>query len=404
MIEAKPKILMVLDSYPPDLNGGAYFTHRLAHQLVALGLEVLVVCPSRTLKTHYDEYQGVPLFRVRSFPAVLYPNFRICWPVAIRRSVCAAIRRFAPDVVHLQGRFFLGDICMRHARDEGIPMVATNHFMPENFAHHFHVPRGLNGVYSRMAWRWVRTMFEHAQVWATQTESAAALMRANGFDRPIHVISSGIDPARFFPRPRSAAAGLPIPRSDLPTALYAGRLEQEKNVPVLLHAMAIVLRSFPCRLVLVGDGSDRKRLERLCQQLGIAESVHFAGYLSDEDYPLAFAVADCFVHAGTAELQSIVTLEAAASGLPIVAARAVALPELVRHGVNGFLFEPGSAQEAADFLREVLRPAGPGERMRRESERIIVGHDSSSSAGQYVKLYLQLAIRSLPRQRRRATR
>lgn len=391
MSDARLKILIVMDSYPPDLNGGAHFTHRLAHQLVDLGLEVLVICPSRSLQTHYDAYQGVPLFRVRSFPAVLYPNLRICWPVGIRRPVCAAMRRFAPDVVHLQGRFFLGDICMRYAHENGIPMVATNHFMPENFAHHLHVPRWLSAGYSRLAWRWVRAMFEYAQVWATQTESAAALMRANGFERPIHVISSGIDHDRFFPRPRAAADKLPIPRSALPTALYAGRLEQEKNIPVIIRAMARILPDVPCRLVLVGDGSERGRLQGLCRQLGIADSVHFAGHLPDEDYPLAFALADCFVHAGTAELQSIVTLEAAASGLPIVAARAVALPELVRHGVNGFLFEPGNVGQAAHFLREVLQSPDAGERMRRESGRISSGHDIASSAGQYMELYRQVA-------------
>jgi glycosyltransferase involved in cell wall biosynthesis len=398
MIEARLKILMVLDSYPPDLNGGAYFTHRLARQLVGMGVDVLVVCPSRSMKTHYDEYQGVRLFRVRSFPAVLYPNFRICWPVGIRRVVCEAIRRFAPDVVHLQGRFFLGDICMRHAHDNGIPMVATNHFMPENFAHHLHVPRALSARYSRLAWRWVREMFEYAGVWVTQTEAAATLMRANGFERPIHVVSSGIDRARFFPRPKSSTERLPVPRSDLPTVLYAGRFEQEKNIPVILRAMASVLKTFPCRLVLVGDGSERRRLRKLSEQLGIAESVHFAGYLSDEDYPLAFALADCFVHAGTAELQSIVTLEAAASGLPIVAANAVALPELVRHGLNGFLFQPGKAEEAARFIREILQSPVVQERMCKESERISSNHDVAPSARQYVKLY-EKAIVDATRQR-----
>jgi 1,2-diacylglycerol 3-alpha-glucosyltransferase len=391
MSEARLKILMVMDSYPPDLNGGAYFTHRLAHQLVSMGLQVLVICPSRSLKTHYDEYQGVPLFRIRSYPAVLYPNLRICWPIGIRRSVCAAVRRFAPDVVHLQGRFFLGDICMRYAHEQGIPMVATNHFMPENFAHHFHVPRSLHEWYSRRAWRWVREMFDQAQVWVTQTAAAADLMRANGFERPIHVVSSGIDRARFFPRARSAADKLPIPPSHLPTALYAGRLEQEKNIPVILRAMASVLPGCACRLVLVGDGSERVRLQNLCRQLGIADSVHFAGYLSDEDYPLAFALADCFVHAGTAELQSIVTLEAAASGLPIVAASAVALPELVQHGINGFLFQPGSVEEMAYCLHEIFTSPDTRERMRRESERISSGHDIASSAGQYVNLYRQAA-------------
>jgi glycosyltransferase involved in cell wall biosynthesis len=384
------KILQVLDSYPPDLNGGAYFIHRLSRELIRQGQEVLVICPSRTLRTHEDLYENVPLFRVRSYPALLYRNQRISWPLGIRASIHEAIRSFEPDVIHLQGRFFLGDICMRYGTAHGIPMVATNHFMPENFFHHTGLPRFLEGTFSRLAWRWVHAMFDRAQIWTTPTESAAALMRANGFDRTVHAISCGVDRSRFHPRERSAGAHLPFPGDSLPILLYAGRLDREKNLPMLLHALRQVLPSRPCHLVLVGDGRDKALLQSLAARLAITDHVHFAGRLSDEDYPLAFSRADCFVHAGTAELQSLVTLEAVASGLPIVAARAVALPELVREGANGFLFDPGNAEQAASHLLALLHDPALRRRMGEESLKLAAKHDVAVSAVQFIRFYRQL--------------
>ena len=135
------RILTVLDSYPPDLNGGAHFTHRLAKNLIEFGSEVLVICPSRSLKQGYDNHEGVPLYRVRSWRTGIYQNFRVCWPIGIKNGIAKAIAAFQPDVIHLQGKFFLGNICHQIGLQLKIPMVATNHFMPENFFHYSLLPK-----------------------------------------------------------------------------------------------------------------------------------------------------------------------------------------------------------------------------------------------------------------------
>lgn len=385
------RILQVLDSYPPDLNGGAYFTHRLSRQLVQMGHEVLVVCPSRGLGTHYDHFEGVPLLRVRSYPAVLYGNFRVCWPLWIRGSIESAIDRFQPQVIHLQGRFFLGNVVMWHGARNGIPMVVTNHFMPDNFFHYTGLPERLRDPFNRKAWAWVKEMFDLAQVWSTPTASAASLLRSNGFvEKPIHAVSCGVDLERFFPRPKSAAHGLNVPQSSLPTILYAGRLDKEKNLPLVLQAVAVLQKTLPCRLLIVGTGARRSHLESLAESLGISERVHFSGYLTDDDYPLAFALGDCFVHAGTAELQSIVTLEALASGLPIVAARAVALPELVDEQRNGFLFDAGNVGQLCNGLLRVLGDPFLNHQFRAHSRTIASRHSLAATASTYCALYHDL--------------
>ena len=385
------KILQVLDSYPPDLNGGAYFTHRLSKQLTEMGHDVLVICPSRSRMSHDDEYEGVRLFRVQSYPALLYGNFRICLPFRIGQAIEKVLDEFSPDVVHLQGRFVLGAICMRYAQVRHIPMVATNHFMPENFFHYTGLPGFMRDRFSRAAWRWVKNMFDMAQIWTTPTQSAADLLRANGFvEKPIHAISCGIDLTRFQPRENNSNSLPFLPHSTAPTLLYAGRLDKEKNIPVILRAFQLVRRQRTCRLVIVGDGAEKMRLMALVRGLGLENDVIFCGYLSDEDYPLIFGVADCFVHAGTAELQSIVTLEAVASGLPVVAARAVALPELVRHGENGFVFEPFDECGAEGFILNILDNPELASQMRQESLKISREHDLRATGQKFTDLYQQL--------------
>jgi len=385
------KIVQVLDSYPPDLNGGAYFTHRLSKELTEMGHEVLVICPSRSRSTHEDVYDGVSLFRVRSYPALLYKNFRVCLPYGIKDTIAQTLDRFDPDVVHLQGRFVLGAICMRYAEVKKIPMVATNHFMPENFFHYTGLPIFLRDFFARISWRWVKGMFDKAQIWTTPTQSAAELLRANGFlAKPIHAISCGIDLTRFKPRRKDANPSPFVPTSPLPTLLYAGRLDKEKNIPVVLRALQLVLKQKPCRLVIVGDGAEKKVLTALVLQLGLEQHVFFCGYLSDDEYPTIFGVADCFVHAGTAELQSIVTLEAVASGLPVVAARAVALPELVHHGINGFVFEPFDEHEAANLILKILNNSALQNQMQQASLRLAQEHSIHTTGQRFTDLYKQL--------------
>jgi 1,2-diacylglycerol 3-alpha-glucosyltransferase len=381
------RILTVLDSYPPDLNGGAYFMHRLARTLVERGHEVLVVCPSRTLRHEEDTYEGVRTFRLRSYPLPLYDTFRVCWPVGIEPTVHRAVADFAPDVVHLQGKFFLGGMVFRAARAQRIPLVATNHFMPENFFHYTRLPPRFLPWFKRVTWGIVLDMLAQVDAVTTPTPTAARLLREAGLARPVHAISCGVDLGTF--RPGRDASGL---RKRLgidarPVALYTGRLDEEKRLPDVLRAFARVRARLDVRLVLVGMGSLSAALKRLARGLGLDGSVTFTGRLSDAEYPDAFGLADFFVHAGVAELQSICALEAAASGLPLVCARAMALPELVREGENGFGFEPGDEEALAEAMIRLFSDTTLREAQGRASRALAERHGLAETAAQYERVY-----------------
>jgi len=166
-----------------------------------------------------------------------------------------------------------------------------------------------------------------------------------------------------------------------------GRLEENKGFHVLIDALARLagatgapdLHPNSWRLVLLGDGSQRGRLERAAAAAGLAGRILLPGRVSDADLHAWYRAADLFVHPSLYEGSSIVTLEAMAHRLPVVATRAGGLPDKVRPGLNGWLVEPGDASALSDALADAL---GARARLRAmgEAGRAIIDHEFGWSA------------------------
>jgi glycosyltransferase involved in cell wall biosynthesis len=170
--------------------------------------------------------------------------------------------------------------------------------------------------------------------------------------------------------------------------LFVGRLTGEKHVDVVLRAVAKLDPALDVHFDIAGGGDQRKALEALTAQLGIADRVTFHGRVTDEQLRELYSRSSVFAIASIAELQSIVTMEAMASALPIVGANAVALPHLVHDGENGHLFEPGNVDDLADKLTQVLT-ASPAEyeRMQRASLDGVAVHDINRTLDTFEALY-----------------
>lgn len=141
------------------------------------------------------------------------------------------------------------------------------------------------------------------------------------------------------------------------------------------------------QLVVVGDGHERRRLIDLAEEEGVEEYVIFTGFVPDTELPGAYVATDVFCNAGVAELQSIVTLEAMATGKPVMGANARALPHLVHDGENGRLFEPGDVGTLASGLAEILSDGHKRAEMGAESLRIVVRHYIEDTLAAFEDLY-----------------
>ncbi|GIH27514.1 hypothetical protein Aph01nite_58240 [Acrocarpospora phusangensis] len=384
------RILIATDTYPPDVNGAAYFTHRLATGLAARGGDVHVVCASDDGRPRTERVDGVVLHRLRSARLLVHPTMRVAVPAGLGRTVDRLIERIEPDVVHTQGHFVVGRAAVGAARRGGVPVVATNHFMPDNLFQFAHIPAGLRDRVGTLAWRDFSRVFARADHVTTPTPIAAGLLTGKGFGREVEPVSCGIDLRRFRPQPR-AWARLHFGVPERPTILFVGRLDEEKRLEELVRALPKVRNQLDAQVVLVGTGNQRESLELLADRIGVGEHVRFLGFVPDAELPQVYSVADVFAMPGVAELQSIATLEAMASGLPVVAADAMALPHLVDG--NGFLYRPGEVAELAAHLTTVLGDEELRASMGRASLALAAGHDHQRSLARFEQIYLEVASR-----------
>ncbi|GAA2206335.1 hypothetical protein GCM10009850_017930 [Nonomuraea monospora] len=380
--ERPRRILISSDTYPPDVNGAAYFTHRLATGLAARGNQVHVICQSDQGPASADVCDGVIVHRLRSAPLLVHPTMRVTVPTRLDRLVSI----IKPDVLHTQGHFVVGRAAMAAARRAGVPIVATNHFMPDNLFQFAHIPARLREKAGRLAWRDFSRVFGRADHITTPTPLAAKLLSDQGFGHDVEPVSCGIDLTRFHPHAEPKAwARKMFDLPDRPTILFVGRLDEEKRLDEVIRALPLVLNETDAQVAFVGKGNQRAELERLARRIGVSERVFFLGFVADENMPQAFSAADVFAMPGVAELQSIATLEAMASGLPVVAADAMALPHLVDD--NGYLYQPGDVVALARHLTTVLADDGLRARLGKASRELALTHDDQASLARFERIY-----------------
>ncbi len=381
------KILIAADTYYPNVDGASYFTQRLASQLKKRGHDILVIASSSTRYTTTFSHDGVACLGVFSWPSVFHKDYRFSPPYLIKRQIFEAIKNFKPDVVHIQGHFMIERTVANIARELGIPVVATNHFMPENLLHYGHLPARVEHKLAKLAWKDFCGVFKKIPTITTPTKTGADVLKDNGLSQPVIAISCGIDLQRFNPKNSGDYLRKRFNLPNVPVLLSVGRLAPEKNVELTIRAFSMLPPQTKIHLVIVGSGTERERLEILVTELGIRDKVTFTGFIPDEDMAAVYALSHVFVTAGEAELQSLVTMEAMATGLPVVAVRAVALPELVHENENGFLFETGDAKSMATYIERLFTDEALHSRMSQKSLEIISKHDIEKTIPAFEKLY-----------------
>ena len=371
--------------YPPEVSGAANFGHRLAVGLARRGHDVHVICHSLDRRETTTVEDGVTVHRVASYRTPAHPTFRVCPPWRATAVAGRLLDEIKPDVVHVQSHFFIGRGLINSARRRGIGLVATNHFMPENIFGYIKVPRALQDAAGRILWHNLVKHYGKAQLVTAPTPRAVQLLQDNGFDRPATPVSCGIDVDRYRRRARQFRKYHPDP--EVRTVLFVGRLDEEKHIDDLLRAMSLLRTQAATRLEIVGDGSRRAAFERLAAELGIADRVHFAGFVSDEELLDAYARADVFCMPSIAELQSLATMEAMSAGTPVVLANAMALPHLVKPGQNGWLYPPRDVHALARAIDDIIDDRETIDRMGAASERLVSQHDIDAVLARFEAIY-----------------
>ena len=348
------RILIAGVTYYPAPNGQARATVNLAEGLAGLGHEVMMVMQSDRKVAYSDQRNGV---QIRGVQAV---NLKALHPDAYfspfpKKSVRKVFDEFDPTIVHIQDHYPISRCAVQIARERGTKVVGTNHFMPGNLAPYLPAYPQLKHFYDWILWHWMLDIFNRLDAVTIPSETARDLIQAQGLHVPIFPISGGIRLEYFFPNPntdRKACRERYGLATDRTIFLFVGRVDKEKRLDVILQALHHLDRD-DIQFCVAGHGAAMDQLVVMAEELQLDQRIHFSGYIPSEDLPCLINSCDIFVMPGEAELLSLASLEAMACGLPILAANAVALPELVTNDVNGYLFQAGDAQDAGRYMEKL---------------------------------------------------
>ncbi len=331
------------NTYHPVISGVVRSISTFREGLISLGHNVFIFAQGTS---DYEDTEPF-IFRYPTLDLPLPGEFPLTIPFSSFITNVLPILKL--DVIHSHHPFLVGQAAASQAKDLNLPLVFTYHTRYREYSHYIALNQDL---VKDVIDRWLGDYMQQCHHIVAPSESIKSMLAEDyGITDQVTIIPTGIDPEPFL-----NADGQPLRRErgwqDNKVLVSVGRLAPEKNWGTLLEAAALVMKQDPqVRLVLVGDGDEREALEDQAAELGVADRVEFTGKVTFDDIPRYLKAADLFCFASISETQGVVTAEAMAAGLPIVAVDASGTSDVVTNGQEGLLTENDSQALAQGILR-----------------------------------------------------
>ena len=351
------RIAFFADNFYPELSGIVDSTLTTGRELTRRGHSVLYIGPHYSTRDYTlvgKQYQeengsevidGIPILRLPSIPLPFSPTGQSHFAFPTGDAV-AYLRKWKPDIIHTHSPYGCGFEAKKAAKKLGVPLVGTNHTPIEEF-----FPAAPKLMRRFDAW-----YYNHCALVTAPFDNLILHMREVGFRKPSRTLPNPVVHALFNPPTKDEKN---IIREKLglqgPVVLYAGRVASEKHIDVIVRSIKKLTPFFPTiKLVITGHGAAVASLQALAQELKIAEHILFAGFIPLENLALYYKAADVFTIMSTADSQSIALMQAYATGIPAIGARAHGLPSYIPTDC-GYLVEPGNVDSLTHYLKELLQ-------------------------------------------------
>lgn len=374
MVTDRLRVGLFTDSFLPSPNGVANSVYLTQRELNRLGHDAWVIAPQHPEAPAHED-------RVLRYPSVAYQFFdeyRISLPIGPR------VPRF--DVIHTHTPITIGGWGNFLAHRRGVPHISTYHTHIEGYTHYVPGATVLDRV-THISRRLVRAFYDRADLVIAPSHAIEQLLAAYHLPVPVQVIPTGIDVDLLDDAPAPPGA----PHAPWPEGvgriLTVSRLGREKELPLLLQAVARIAVHAQVHLVVIGSGPDEAELRRHAEALGIAGHVTFLGRVPYTEIGGYFRRAQVFALSSSTETQSLVLLEAAACGLPTVAARALGAQEQVEDGVTGFLTEPGNVDGFTAHIATLVADDDLRGRMGEAGRQLAARKSTAATAATLVAAY-----------------
>ncbi|MGB0757574.1 MAG: glycosyltransferase family 4 protein [Patescibacteria group bacterium] len=346
------RIAIFADSLPPSVGGVEQTYTMLAETLQKRNISFQFfspVKPGDDIPWH-DQVQGMPYV-----PLIVNPQYRVGLP--LQNKLYKQLDEFEPTIIHVSSPSIVGMLAARYAKQYNIPAAAVYHTDFVGYLKYYKME-----FLETPMWAYLRWFYTQFDLVLAPSDTTKKQIEAEGIN-PVNLWKRGIDTNLFHP------LRAPKKSSQYPVLLYVGRLSKEKNLFFLSECYKkLNAKEKVCDMVIVGDGDERKDLER---QL---PDVTFTGYLKGKKLARAYASADIFTFPSGTETFGNVLLEAMASGLPVVTVNKGGARDLVKHGLTGFISSLDDIEEFTEYVRMLVVD---------EEKRVAYGN----SASEYAKSY-----------------
>ena len=339
------------DCYLPFGFGVGTSIESFRKNLETLGHKVYVFAPF--FKDYQDKNPRV--FRFHSLKVIKEPEIRLASPFFPLKPF-KEIKDLKLDIAHAHTPFSLGILGKYLASQQKIPLLYTHHTQYPEYAKFYLKEKFLIPYLAQSLTVWFSNISDAV---IAPSEKIKKILKEAEVKKTIYVLPTGVNTDIFrkasLEEKNNLRKKFRIP-IDLKILLFVGRMGKEKNAEFLLHVLKkIIKENRNVYLLMVGEGPYLKQLRQIAKQLQINPWVKFTGSVSYEEITKYYQMADIFVFASLTDTQGIVILEAAASGLSIVALEDAALENIVVNNKNGFLIKPDQKEKAQIFAKKILK-------------------------------------------------
>lgn len=386
------RIGLFTDTYPPYINGVSTSVAMLKNALEKKGHIVYVVTVgNKVLKYEYDERERI--VRIPGVPIGIY-DYRLSkiYPL----SMINIMKKWKLDVIHSHTEFSVGIFARLFAKQFNIPLVHTYHTLYEDYTHY--VTKGHFEKSSKKIVEYLTKFYcdKTANELIVPTNKIYKLFKEKyEFNKNIHIIPTGIEIERFFIENidkkliETLRKHLNISKKDF-IIIFVGRLASEKNVEFLLKAHQKIIKDYPSiKLLIIGDGPDKEKYEKLVENLNIENNVIFNGKAAWEEIPYYYHCSDIFATASKSETQGLTVIEAMASEKTPLCIKDDSFLETITNELNGLIFETEE-----EYISHVITLYENNDLLKyyNKQARIQAEHCSSTS---YAKKVLEVYNRAI---------
>ncbi|MDE1871373.1 MAG: glycosyltransferase [Candidatus Micrarchaeota archaeon] len=377
------KIAFYTDTFLPAVDGVVISILNFKRELEKRGHEVYVYA-SGTGKTRQmaGKYKNIVVVRGVSFRR--YPQYSVAlFPLGSRLRTM----NLRMDINHAHTPFMMGMHALLLSKFDKTPVVGSFHtlFTDRSVIREYVVGnRRVTNTIIKYSWKYARLFYNKCDGVAAPSDAIRRMLNGKGI-RNVDVIANGVDIRKFNPEVSGYTIRKRFAKGDEKLVMYVGRISKEKRLETLIKA-AGALKKERIRFAIVGAGPAQEHYQSMVERMHLQDRIKFAGFIDNSELPRYYAACDAFCIPSTFETQGVVSLEAMASGKPVIGADYLALRDVIKDGKNGEKFRPNDSMDCAKKIKKVINNIDSYKEMRITAKRYSIENTTTDLLDLYRRI------------------